>query len=145
LVDDYEPWRRFVLSRLKREPRLQVICEVEDGLQAVEKAEELQPNLILLDFGLPTLNGFEAARRIRKLAPNSKIIFVSQESSYDVVQQALALGEGYVAKFGAASELLTAVNAVLRGEPFFSARFVHRDFADARDMQRHIRPGVNAE
>jgi DNA-binding NarL/FixJ family response regulator len=127
LVDDYEPWRSFVLLRLKREPRLQVVCEVEDGLQAVEKAEELQPDLILLDFGLPTLNGFEAARRIRKLAPKSKIIFVSQESSPDIVQQAVVLGEGYVAKFDAASELLSAVNSVLRGQPFVSAQFVHHD------------------
>ena len=73
-------------------PELQVICEVSDGLEAVQKAEELQPDLILLDIGLPTLNGIEVARRIRKLAPKSKILFMSQESSADVVQEAFSLG-----------------------------------------------------
>jgi DNA-binding NarL/FixJ family response regulator len=72
---------------------LQIICEVGDGLEAVKKAEELKPDLILLDIGLPTLNGI-AARRIRKLAPKSKIIFVTTECSADVAQEALNLGHG---------------------------------------------------
>jgi DNA-binding NarL/FixJ family response regulator len=130
LVDDYEPWRHSVLSRLQSEPSLQVVCEVEDGLQAVEKAEELQPDLILLDISLPTLNGLEAARQIRKLTPKSKIMFLSQESSSDVVQEAMTLGEGYVTKFDAASELLTAINAILQGRKFVCARFASHDFTE---------------
>jgi DNA-binding NarL/FixJ family response regulator len=83
-----------------------------DGLEAVHKAEELQPDLILLDIGLPRLNGIEAARRIRKLSPMSRILFMSQESSADVVQVALNLGAvGYIAKVDAGSELLAAVEA----------------------------------
>jgi CheY-like chemotaxis protein len=98
---------------------LQVICKVADGLEAVQKAQELQPDLIVLDIGLPRLNGIEAARRIRKLSPESKILFLSQESSADAVQAALVLGaQGYVVKAHAGSELLTAVEAVLRGEQF---------------------------
>ena len=106
VVDDYEPFRRFICSTLRKRPALQIVGETSDGLEAVHKAEELQPDLIVLDIGLPTLNGIEAARRIRKLSPESKILFMSQESSADVVQEALALGAlGYVVKAHAGSEL----------------------------------------
>ena len=114
VVDDYEPFRQFVCSTLRKRPELQVVGEASDGPEAVHKAEELQPDLIVLDIGLPILNGIEAARRIRKLSPESKIVFISQESSADVVQEALALGAlGYVVKAHAGSELLAAVGAVL--------------------------------
>jgi DNA-binding NarL/FixJ family response regulator len=106
---------------LTRKADLQIIGEALDGLEAVQKAEELQPDLIVLDIGLPTLNGIEAARQIRKFAPESKIIFVSQESSPDVVQEALGLGTcGYVVKSQAQRELLAAVDAVLEGRRFVS-------------------------
>ena len=118
VVEDFAPFRRFIRSALERIPNLQVVCEVCDGLQAVQKAEELKPDLILLDIGLPTLNGLEVARRIRTVAPGSKIIFVSQESSVDVVEEALRLGWGYVLKSRAASELLPAVKSVLSGQRF---------------------------
>jgi DNA-binding NarL/FixJ family response regulator len=67
IVDDYEPWRRYFSTALQNKPELQVIGEVSDGLEAVQKAQELQPDLILLDIGLPTLNGIAAARRIREV------------------------------------------------------------------------------
>ena len=118
VVEDFEPFRRFICSTLEKKSELQVVCEVSDGLEAVQKAEELQPDLILLDIGLPTLNGIEAARQIRKLAPEAKIIFVSQESSADVVQEALSLAWGYVVKTHAGSELLSAVDAVLLEKQF---------------------------
>jgi len=101
---------------------LQVIGEVSDGLEAVQKAVELQPDFILLDIGLPSLDGIEAARQIRKLVPKSKIIFLTIESSADVLQKALSLGaRGYVVKEMAESELLTAVEAVLLGKTFVSS------------------------
>src|SRR5208283_3091083 len=110
------PFRRFVCSTLAINPELQVIGEASDGLEAVSKAEVLQPDLIVLDIGLPTLNGIEAAWRIRLLSPNSKIIFVSQESSADVVQEAFHLGaHGYVVKAHAGSEILAAVETVRQG------------------------------
>jgi DNA-binding NarL/FixJ family response regulator len=87
LVEDHEPFRRFVCSMLGKRTDLKVIGEASDGLDAVRKAEELQPDLILLDVGLPTLNGIEAARRIRKLSPESKMLFVSQETSTDVCKK----------------------------------------------------------
>lgn len=133
VADDFRSWRCTVCAILKTRPELQVIAEVENGLEAVQKAKELKPDLILLDIGLPTLNGLEAARRIRKLIPKSKIIFVSQGSCSDIVQGALALGEAYVAKSDVASALLTAVNAVLQGGGFDCAGFYRRDFRDTRD------------
>jgi DNA-binding NarL/FixJ family response regulator len=136
VVDDYEPFRRFVCSMLKRRPALQVIGEASEGSEAAQQAEELQPDLILLDVGLPILNGIDVARRIRKLSPGSKIIFVSQESSADVVQEAFLLGAlGYVVKIGAGSELLTAVDAVLRGRRFVSATLVEHVPAEFSDRQ----------
>ncbi len=85
VVEDFHSFRQHVCSKLEQRPELRVICEVSDGLEAVEKAGELKPDLILLDIGLPTLNGIEAARRIRCLTPESKIIFVTQEASPEFV------------------------------------------------------------
>src|SRR5580658_2855048 len=86
VVDDLEPWRRFVSSTLQGQPDLEIISGVSDGLEAVQKAEELQPDLIVLDIGLPKLNGIEAARRIRQLSPNSRIVLLSLVNSLDMVQ-----------------------------------------------------------
>jgi DNA-binding NarL/FixJ family response regulator len=102
LVEDFEPFRRFIRSQLQPRLDLEVIAEASDGLEAVHVAEQLQPDLILLDIGLPKLNGIEAARRIRKLCPESKIVFLSQESSADVIEEALnSGGTGYVIKANA--------------------------------------------
>jgi DNA-binding NarL/FixJ family response regulator len=132
VVEDFAPFRQFIRSTLAQRPGLQVVCEVSDGLEAVQKAEELKPELILLDLGLPTLNGFEAARHIRKLAPESKIIFVTQEFSLDVVQAGLNLGaRGYVVKTRAANDLLPAVEAVLEGRHFVSDELSGHNFTDA--------------
>ena len=136
VVDDYEPFRRFVCSTLGRRPDLQVVGEASDGLEAVRKAEELQPDLIVLDIGLPRLNGIEATRRIRKLAPESKIIFLSQESSSEVVQEALGSGAlGYVVKAHAGSELLAAVEIVRQGREFVSSGLSGHSFAHAMDAE----------
>ena len=89
VVDDYEPFRKFVCSILQKTDGLRLVGEASDGLEAVRKAEQLQPDLILLDIGLPSLNGIEAARRMREVSAHSKILFCSVESSADVVQEAL--------------------------------------------------------
>jgi DNA-binding NarL/FixJ family response regulator len=134
VVDDFEPFRRFVTKVLQQQPELQIICEVSDGLEAVQRAGEMQPDLVLLDIGLPNLNGIEAAQRIRELSPKSKILFLSQETSPDVVLGALASGgSGYVLKIDARNELLTAVKAVLGGKRFIGASL--NDFTDPKDEQ----------
>jgi CheY-like chemotaxis protein len=122
LVDDFEAWRRIVCSTLGKNLELQVVGEASDGLEAVHKAKELQPDLIVLDLGLPKMNGLEAARQIRKVAPKSKILFLTQESSADVVQEALSSGaHGYVLKASAGSDLMAAVAALLEGRQFVSS------------------------
>ena len=134
VVEDHESFQRFVVSTLQKQPELQIICKASDGLEAIHKAEELQPDLIVLDIGLPTLNGIEVARRIRKLSPKSKMLFLSQESSAEMVRGALGTGaQGYVLKSDAKRELLEGVNAVLRGEQFVSGRFSGHDFTGASD------------
>jgi DNA-binding NarL/FixJ family response regulator len=121
VVDDFKKFRQFVCSTLGKDPRLQVVGEASDGLEAVHKAQELQPDLIVLDLSLPTLNGLEAAQQIRKLAPQCKILFLSQEFSAELVQEALRSGAiGYVVKARAAIDLLAAVQSVLQGRQFIS-------------------------
>lgn len=121
VVEDFEPWRRFISAAIKQEPHLLLICEVSNGLEAVQKAKELKPDLILLDIGLPKLNGIAAARQIRTFSPKSKILFLSQESSASVVREALEIGAGFVVKTDAHRELLSAVKEVMSEEQFLSS------------------------
>ena len=122
VIDDSSDFRDLVISIVHTQPALQVVGEACDGEQAVRKIEALRPDLVLLDLGLPTLDGFEVTRIIRKTSPTSKIIFLSQESSPDVVQEALSLGAcGYVLKSDVTNGVLSeAVNAVLQGRHFLS-------------------------
>ena len=136
VVEDYEPFRRFLISTLQDRAEVRDIHEVSDGLEAVQEAQTLQPDLILLDIGLPRLNGVEAARRIRKVSPTSKIIFVTQESSPDVVQEALGLGAlGYIVKAHAGRELIAGVEAVRDGRLFVSAGVAGQRPAKVADKQ----------
>jgi DNA-binding NarL/FixJ family response regulator len=134
VVDDFLPWLRLVRVMLESRKDLNIIAEAVDGLEAVQKAQQLQPDLIVLDISLPTLNGIEAARRIRELSPNSRILFVSNETSSEVVEEAIRLGaRGYLWKLDAASELSLAVDAILRGEWFVGSRLRHDVMTGADD------------
>jgi len=114
IVDDYEPWRSMLRSQLKNNSGFQVIGEARDGCEAIEKAAELHPDVVLLDIAMPLLNGLEAAPRIRQASSDSKIIFLTQELDHDVRSTALATGaEGYVLKSDAAAKLVSAIHAAL--------------------------------
>jgi DNA-binding NarL/FixJ family response regulator len=122
VVEDREDFRRFLCSTLVETTECEIVGEASGGLQAVYQAEKLQPDLILLDLGLPTLNGIQAARRIRQLSPNSKILFISQNSSLEIAQRALNVGaHGYLIKSDA-TELTSAISTVLGGVQFISSR-----------------------
>lgn len=125
VVDDHAVVRRTICSLLSSDPVLEVVCQTADGEQAVLKAEELQPDLVLLDISLPGISGIEAARRIRGVSPNSRIIFLSQHDSLQMVQDAVRVGgHGYVTKMDAASDLLRAIRTVREGKRFVSQRIV---------------------
>ena len=132
VVDDFSSFRRRVCWMLEENPEVRLIGEAADGAEAVQKAVEFQPDLILLDSDLPKLSGIEAARQIRKVVPNSKILFVSQDSNPEVVQAAFQLGaRGYVIKSDAARELLTAVKSVIQGARYVSRALAGSDLTDA--------------
>jgi DNA-binding NarL/FixJ family response regulator len=129
IVEDFPDFRRFICSMLGKSLDLRVIAEVSDGLEAVQRAAELKPDLILLDIGLPTINGIEAARRIRQVSPNTKIVFLSLNNDLDVVRAALGTGaQGYVYKSDVRGDLLPAVQAVLRDQQFVSSSLKGYEF-----------------
>lgn len=129
VVDDFEPWRRFVSSTFQKQKDLEILLEVSDGLEAVYRSEDLLPDLVVLDIGLPTLNGIKAGQRIREVSPNSKILFLSEQNSPEIAEAALeAGGAGYVVKSDAGRELLAAVAAVREGKRYISTRFVGQVF-----------------
>lgn len=121
IVDDFEPWRRLVRQTLEKEG-LHVIGESDDGAEALQSAEDLQPDLILLDVGLPTVNGLEVARKVRKACPTSKVVFLTENAACEIAEAALDAGaSGYVIKAGMARELMPAIRAALDDKHFFSA------------------------
>ena len=139
MVDNFVPWRNYLITKLEENPALQIVGVASDGSDAVLKATELHPDLILMDINLPELSGIKAAARIRDLSPESKILFVSQNLDFDVVLAALdAGGLGYVVKIDAESELLTAVEVVISGRIFVSAALASQDFAGVLGPQAPI-------
>jgi CheY-like chemotaxis protein len=141
VVDDFAPWRNYLVAKLAENPALQVVGCASDGPEAMLKAAELHPDLILMDVNLPELSGIQAAARIRGLSPESKILFISQNLDFDVALAALdAGGFGYVVKSDVENELLTAVEAVMSGERFVSALLASHDFVGVLGPWAPIHP-----
>jgi DNA-binding NarL/FixJ family response regulator len=121
VVEDFEPFRRFVRLELQQRRDFQIVGELADGLEAVQQAQNLRPDLILFDIGLPSLNGIEAARQVHTLVPDAKILFVSQECSSYLVEETFRVGGlGYVQKLRSKTDLLPAIDRVLAGKRFVS-------------------------
>jgi DNA-binding NarL/FixJ family response regulator len=143
VVDDFEPWRRHVSSTLGKSSRWHIVGEAGDGPDAIEKAADLQPDLILLDVGLPTLNGIEAARRILAHDSNRKILFVSEHQSWEVAEAALCTGaRGYICKADSGRELSPAMEAIVEGRRFVAGRLGgrvvhHRGHPTSLNTRRH--------
>jgi DNA-binding NarL/FixJ family response regulator len=137
VVDDHGPWRRQIRSLLRTTTAWEASGEAADGWEAVEQAEALRPDLILLDVELPTLNGIEAARRILTSDPDSRILFVSAHRSWDIVDAAVATGaRGYLLKTSAVEELVPAMDTVAAGGRFISPALTGRRI----DSEEHTSP-----
>lgn len=122
LVEDFKPHRSMITSLLARHPAFELVGEAEDGMEAISRAQQLKPDVVLMDIGLPKLNGLDAARRIYGLFPAAKVIFITQENEVDIVQEAFSVGAwGYVLKQDPESELTAALSAVLQGRRFLSS------------------------
>ena len=122
LVDDFPVWRLQLRSILAAHPEWQVVGEASDGLEALQKAEQLSPDLILLDIGLPKLNGIAVEYRLCETVPAAKVIFVTQNDDLDVVEAVFSnRTQGYVLKSDARRELVPAIQTVLRGDRFLSS------------------------
>jgi DNA-binding NarL/FixJ family response regulator len=144
VVEDHEWWRGHICSALEQSSRWTVVGAVADGIEAVEKARELKPDLILVDVGLLSLDGIQAARRILAHDPSSRILFVTEQQSLDIAEVALATGaRGYIVKSDVGRELLLAMEAVVAGERFISPKLAGRvldttnDGRLARETRRH--------
>jgi DNA-binding NarL/FixJ family response regulator len=121
IIDDFEIWKNFVTTFLGNRPGLHVAGFASDGLEAIQKAEELQPDLILLDVSLPKLNGIQAAQKIRKIVPHVRILFLSCHADTDTVRAAFcAGGQGFILKWDAAAALWPGIEAILSGKQFLS-------------------------
>lgn len=121
LADDSLPWQRFVLTYFETKTEFKVITIAPDGFEAVQKANALRPEVILMDVSLPGMNGIEAARQIRGLSPGSKILFLSMHGDSEIVQAAFdAGGSGYVLKQDFNRDLIPAIRTILLGQRFVS-------------------------
>ncbi|HXU18522.1 MAG TPA: response regulator transcription factor [Terriglobales bacterium] len=121
LVDDHQLIRRNLCNLLATDPEFNVISQASSGFEAVRKAQECQPDVILLDVSIPDLNGLHAAPLIKRTAPDAEILFVTQYDNPFFVRQAFAAGaRGFLIKSDAGAELLTAVRTVHLKKRFIS-------------------------
>jgi len=139
LADDHE----LLVDGLRRllEPDFEMVGTVADGREAVAAYEQLRPDVLLLDIGMPGLNGIEATRQIKRSFPDARVIFVTMQTDRVYVQEAFrAGGAGYVVKQGAAGELIDAIRMVLRGRRYMSPRLVTAMGADHFDPDSESTP-----
>jgi DNA-binding NarL/FixJ family response regulator len=133
IADDHEAVRRSLKALLGHMPDCEVIAEATNGQEAVERAQETHPDVALLDLSMPFMNGIEAARQIRKCAPETKVLIVSQYDLPGMVQEAFDAGVmGYILKVDVGKDLLPALEAASHDEPYMSVSLWHVDQARAQ-------------
>ena len=138
VVEDHEPFRRVLCDLLRERADVLIVGEAADGLEAVRQAEALRPDVVMLDIGLPLLNGVDAAVRIRAKAPDVKVMFVTNESSLEVVEQAFKRGaHGYVYKPRMRRDVLRVFDAITRGGGFVSGGLERVARGDSLASHRH--------
>jgi DNA-binding NarL/FixJ family response regulator len=127
VVDDHPVTRKTICALLRAQPDFDVICDATNGTEAVIQAMDLKPDVVVLDIGMPGMNGLDAARLIKKAAPSAEILFLSQHAELETIRQAFRVGgRGYVVKSDAGRELISAVHAVLAKNRYLNERFAAR-------------------
>ena len=138
VVEDHEPVRRVICKLLQQRADLVIVGEATDGLDAICQAEALRPDLVMLDIGLPMLSGLEVVGRIRAIVPDAKLMFVTNESSLEVVERAFRRGaHGYVYKPRVQRDVLPVLDAITRGGRFVSAGLERIAQGDGLASHRH--------
>ena len=116
LVEDHELYRMGLSMLLNKAEEINLIAEAADGLDGVKKARELSPNVILMDIGLPHMDGIEATQRIKEFLPDTKIlIFTSRDSEHDIFESFRAGADGYIMKGASPEQTITAIKSVNEG------------------------------
>src|SRR6202007_2598377 len=128
IVDDFREWYQFILEVLESEKDLKVVAFAENGEDAVRKAAELRPDVVLMDVSMPAMNGFEVTDRINGVSANTKVLFVSEHRLPELVQRAFGVGGSvYVLKSDLNTDLVLALRAILQGRRFVSRSLARWD------------------
>src|SRR4030088_1503710 len=123
IADDHDLLRRGVKTLLQSHPNWEICAEAKTGREAVAKAEELKPDILVLDISMPDLNGVEAARRVRKVSPNTEILILSMHYSDQLIREIVDAGvRGYIVKSDSDRDLIIAVETLANHKPFFTPR-----------------------
>jgi DNA-binding NarL/FixJ family response regulator len=137
LADDHTIVRQGLAKLLEGESNLRVVGEAENGREAVEKVEELKPDIVLMDIAMPMLNGIEATRQIRKAFPQTKVIILSMHSHDRYISELFALGaSGYLLKSSTGTDIITAIHAALKGETYLSPSISHKVIEDYISLKK---------
>ena len=138
VVEDHQPFRRVICDLLQQRADLLIVGEAADGLDAIRQAEALRPDVVILDIGLPVLSGLEVAERIRAKVPDAKLMFVTNESSLEIVEQAFRNGaNGYVYKPRVQRDVMPVLEAIIRGGRFVSGGLERIAQGDGLASHRH--------
>jgi DNA-binding NarL/FixJ family response regulator len=137
LADDHTIVRQGLAKLLEAEPGLRVIGEAENGREAIRKVEELQPDIVLMDIAMPILNGIEAARQIKKICPQTKIIILSMHSHDLYINELFSLGaSGYLLKNSTGADIIKAIQAAIEGDTFLSPSISRRVIEDYVSLRK---------
>ena len=138
VVEDHAPFRSIICKLLQQRLDLRIVGEANNGLDAIRQAEALRPDVVVLDIGLPKVNGLDVAGRLRTLIPDAKVMFVTIESSLDVVEQAFSIGaHGYVYKPRALRDVLPVLDAIVDGARFVNGGLERISRGDGLATHRH--------